>query len=88
MEEGGEWGGRWQTGTPPALKAQTAACFVTTHAVQATVKIQRDDRVTTGSACVRALGFISTPRRSFGNYAQGFTHGGSGGEWREGGRMA
>lgn len=28
------------------------------------------------SVCV--LGFISTPRRSFGNYARGFTHGGFG----------
>lgn len=76
-----------------ALKAQTAACFVTVSTVQSAVKIQRDDRVTTGIGCaylsvcvfavcvcasVCALGFISTPRRSFGNYAQGFTHGGFG----------
>lgn len=35
--------------------------------------------------CACVLGFISTLRWSFGNYAQGFTHGGFGGEWREGG---
>lgn len=57
--------------------------------MQSTIKIQRDDHVTTGLKCVCVFegGFIS-PWQSFGNYAQGFTHGGYGGEWRKGGQLA
>lgn len=50
--KGGEEAQGWQTETRPALKAQNAVCFVTIHTVQSTVKIQRDDQVTTGLGCV------------------------------------
>lgn len=48
------------TGTCPALKAQAAFCFVTAHTVQSTVKIQRDDHVTTSRACVCVMIHINT----------------------------
>lgn len=76
-----------QTGTHPALKARAASCFVTIHGVRAAVKIQRGrSGYHRPDSCVRVcvLWFISTLQQSFGNYAQGFTHGGSGSGAREG----
>lgn len=89
MEDREEGGGaqQRQMGTHPALKARAASCFVTIHGVRAAVKIQRSRsgyRRPDSWVRVCVLWFISTLQQSFGNYAQGFTHGGSGSGARQG----